>query len=310
MRMRLWAVMVLGLVAVNGAPHATTAFHVTAAHAGQSSLVQGQLAFRSALFDFALSADPASIDLPGGQTAVVQIATRTLVGAPGLLSLSFAQVPSGITARLDRRTLVSGETAALTVSAGSVSADRDLILEARSGHVAHRLSIHVRVIPHPPVLAAVQLDAPEDGERVQGTILLKAHASLPARTTLRLVVDGTPVVNTTTESASATLDTTAIENGPHAIMAEVLAPDQATVWARSAIQVQVNNGVARPGAPSAATAPPGTSGCEAAGAAPPFTSTLWVFGALLLAQPRPGSDARAAVRAAAAACGDAERRPR
>ncbi|MGW5684229.1 M28 family peptidase [Nonomuraea sp. NPDC003754] len=72
--------------------------------------------------DYTVTLNPSSATVQPGQTATATLSTQVTSGNPQSVTLSAADVPSGVTVTVDPRTITSGQTATVTIATASGTA--------------------------------------------------------------------------------------------------------------------------------------------------------------------------------------------
>lgn len=215
--------------------------------------------------DFRLLA-PTVPTLLAGRSVSFAVATQAVgPGAPERIALS-VDAPPGISGSYSPAAVLAGASSTLTLTGAPDLADgaAALTLIGVAPSATHRMAARVQVMQRP----VAQLISPSPGASVEGSVAVKASASVSAASSLAsltLQVDGAPVASSASSPATFTWDTANVAAGAHAL--SVVAADAAGNSAASA-PVQVT--VVRPQAPPPPSPPApslGAHGCDSAGAA-------------------------------------------
>lgn len=124
----------------------SSVFTVTAVHGASHATANAQIEIVVPAADFEITIDPASVELSAGSTVTAALHTRVTSGAAQSIALSLEELPPAVGAQFDRASMTTGETATLTLTAGTAAFEGDAAVVA-TGLSTHRALLHVKVDP-------------------------------------------------------------------------------------------------------------------------------------------------------------------
>jgi uncharacterized membrane protein len=142
--------------------------------------------------DFSISADPSSMTVLQGDSAMSTISTAVVSGSPGTIDLSVSGVPSGATASFDPASITGRGTSTLTIDTGTAAPGTyTLTVTGSDGDVAHSTQLTVSVVVGDFSISAepASLTVFQGGA---GSIAIATETTLGSAQTVALTVSGVP----------------------------------------------------------------------------------------------------------------------